>query len=137
MYHKENIHKQIRTWTTTATTTTATASTCNNSNNNPQRQLRQSKDRSTPLTYTHAHMHKIPTNQTHIFTFIRWPLYKIICGSFSYDLSWPVSGRSLGKKTCIIALRRSTFLKEKPNPPRYQLQFSIWADWFVVSVILS
>ena len=29
-----------------------------------------------------------------------------------HDLSWPLSGRSFGK-TCIIALRRSTFLKEK------------------------
>ena len=29
-----------------------------------------------------------------------------------YDLSCPLSGRSLGK-TCIIALRRSTLLKEK------------------------
>ena len=29
-----------------------------------------------------------------------------------YDLSWPLSGRSLGK-TCIIVLRRSTVLKEK------------------------
>jgi len=29
-----------------------------------------------------------------------------------YDLSWPLSGRSLGK-TCTIVLRRSTVLKEK------------------------
>ena len=50
-----------------------------------------------------------------------------------YDLSWPFRGRSLGK-TCIIALRRSPFLKDK----RIHLVIiflSIWADWVEVSVI--
>ena len=31
-------------------------------------------------------------------------------------------------ETCIIALRRSTFLKKRTNPFRYQIQFCIWAN---------
>jgi len=35
--------------------------------------------------------------------------------------------RSIGKNV-YIALRRSTFLKGKTNPSRYQIQLCIWAN---------
>ena len=50
-----------------------------------------------------------------IFTFVRWALYKINCGLFCMNRTIfrdPWVGGVL-VKTCIIALRRSTFLKEK------------------------
>ena len=50
-----------------------------------------------------------------IFTFVGWALYKVYCGSFCMNRTTfrePWVGGVL-VKTCIIALRRSTFLKEK------------------------
>ena len=52
---------------------------------------------------------------TNTFTFVRWALYKINCGSFCMNRMTfrdPSVGGVL-VKTWIIALRRSTFLKEK------------------------
>ena len=64
-----------------------------------------------------------------IFTFVRWALYKINCGSFCMNRTTfrdPWVGGVL-VKTCIIALRRSTFLKEKQihNVIKFSLLFGL------------
>jgi len=44
-----------------------------------------------------------------------------------YDLSRPLSGRSLGENMYYCA-SSIYFFKRKTNPLRYQIQFCIWAD---------
>ena len=68
-----------------------------------------------------------------IFTFVRWALYKINCGSFcmnrtTFRDSW-MGGVLV--KTCIIALRRSNFLKENKSTTLSNLVF--YLDWLICS----
>ena len=62
-----------------------------------------------------------------IFIFVRWALYKINCGSFCMNRTTFRDPWVAGVKTCIIALRRSTFLKEKQihNVIKFSLLFGL------------
>ena len=71
------------------------------------------------------------SNNTHIFTFVRWVLYTINSRSFCMNRT---TFHDLWGENMYYCASSIYIFKRKTNPLRYQIQFCIWANWFVVSV---